>query len=415
MKWHISILTIALVAACSDDDKSKKDGGPDAAVPDMAVVDLLPVIDSTRRDAPQDLKAPDIYKVDARLPDQMPQDIASVDIKSPDLYKPDSKQPDLYKPDIWPPDLPVQDMALPDMFVPDKAIPDQNFQKDYGAPLKAKWVTIKPGSFMMGSPTTEPCRGKDETLHKVTLTNKFEIQTTEVTQGQFKALMGYNPSYYKYCGPNCPVDSVNWYEAVAYCNALSAKAGKKACYSCMGSGSKINCWQATAYTQGNIFKCPGYRLPTEAEWEYAYRAGTSTAFYNGKITNCKSADANAGAIGWYCANAKTSYPGCTPGGAGYSCGYFCIGTQPVGMKKPNAWGLYDMAGNLYEWCNDWYHQSYGSNPVKDPWGIPSGGIRLLRGGHDVSDPYELRAAYRHGGSPKGWGTTTFRCVRTVLP
>ena len=247
-----------------------------------------------------------------------------------------------------------------------------------------KWVTIKAGIFTVGSPdgtgsqTKEPCRSSNETQHKVTLTNNFEIQNVEVTQGQFKAVMGYSPSVYSNCGGTCPVEQVSWHEAAAYANTLSAKAGKTKCYVCTGSSKSVSCSEAPTYAGTKIYSCPGYRLPTEAEWEYAYRAGTSTAFYNGGITNCSSKDPNLDKIGWYKLNSGSN-------------------THPVGQKTPNAWGLYDMAGNVWEWCHDSYG-SYPSSSITDPVG-KTGSDRVARGGNYAGHAYYARAAYRHNWAP----------------
>jgi len=272
-------------------------------------------------------------------------------------------------------------------------------------------VTIKAGTFMMGSPDgtgslpKEPCRSSTpdfEVLHQVTLTNDFEIQNTEVTQGQFKALLGYNPSKFKSCGTNCPVEQVTWHEAAAYCNALSMKQGLASCYKCSGSNATVTCQEATKYAGKSIYECPGFRLPTDAEWEHAYRGGTTTSYYNGKndgslCKSCTAKDSNADKIGWYCYNANSK-------------------THPTGLKQPNSSGLYDMAGNVWEWCHDRDKRSLGTSAVVDPWGVSSSAYRVLRGGsYDLSAEL-LRASVRFHETPtKSLSNRGFRPVRTILP
>ena len=252
---------------------------------------------------------------------------------------------------------------------------------------------------MMGSPADEPCRGSDEELHQVTLTRAFAIQSTEVTQGQFEALMGYNPSEFKSCGTDCPVETVNWHEAVAYCNALSAQATLTPCYACSGTDEHVTCDVAPAYAGANISTCPGYRLPTEAEWEYAYRAGTQTAYYIGDIdpAACKcQPDANVKLSTWYCGNQNAT-------------------TRPVGLKQENAWHLHDMAGNVWEWCHDGYTASLGTEAISDPWGIPNPSSRVLRGGSWAYHASHTRAANRSGYAPtERRKTLGFRCSRGLL-
>jgi formylglycine-generating enzyme required for sulfatase activity len=268
----------------------------------------------------------------------------------------------------------------------------------------ATWVKIPAGTFQLGSPATEPCRnsgGNPEDQHSVTLTRDFEIQSTEVTQEQFKGLMEYNPSPWL-CGANCPMQAVKWHEAAAYCNALSGQKGLAACYSCAGGRESLTCTDAPAYSGDKIYSCPGYRLPTEAEWEYAYRAGTTTAYWDGAndpaVCDYCTSDENADPIGWYCGNAATPSEG----------------PHPVAQKRPSPWGLYDMAGNVAEWCHDWYQSSLGYSAATDPWGPPSGSFRVLRGGSSGEGAGHMRAAQRGGYDPPSRnGLVGFRCARTL--
>jgi formylglycine-generating enzyme required for sulfatase activity len=124
-------------------------------------------------------------------------------------------------------------------------------------PAGGSWIPLPAGTFKMGSPSSESCRATDETQHQVTLTHSFEIQATEVTQGQFQSVLGYNPSYFSSCGSLCPVENVKWHEAVAYCNALSQKAALTSCYSCTGSQSSVSCNVASVYTGQKLYQCPG--------------------------------------------------------------------------------------------------------------------------------------------------------------
>jgi len=192
---------------------------------------------------------------------------------------------------------------------------------------------IPTGTFMMGSPESEPDRDSDETQHKVTLSKPFYIQTTEVTQGQWKSVMGTDPWKFRMHvneDPNVAATYVSWNDAVAYCEKLSAKEGNT------------------------------YRLPTEAEWEYACRAGTETVWSFGNDEKV------LGDYAWYRENAYNI-------GEKYA--------HQVGLKKPNAFGLYDMHGNVWEWCHDYYGEDYyKQSPEKDPPGPASGSLRVLRGG-----------------------------------
>ncbi len=212
---------------------------------------------------------------------------------------------------------------------------------------------IPPGEFNMGSPSDEPGRRNDEILHKVTLIKGFYMQTTQVTQGQWKAVMGDNPSNFKECGDDCPVETVSWNDVndfIKKLNELNGSDGK-------------------------------YRLPTEAEWEYAARAGTDTPFAFGK---CLSTDD---------ANYSGNHPleGCPKG-------EYRRKTIPVGSLKANNWGLYDMHGNVWEWVEDRYGD-YPAGSVSDPVGPESGSIRVVRGGGWNYDASCCRSAFRDGNVP----------------
>ncbi len=188
------------------------------------------------------------------------------------------------------------------------------------------------GTFTMGSPSDEPGRNSTEgPQHEVTLTQPFYMQITEVTQDQWEAVMGSNPSHFSGC-PSCPVENVSWHDVQKYITQMNLK----------GEGT--------------------YSLPTEAQWEYAARAGSTTAFFNGRITNLDDNDPNLQVIGWYYGNAGRK-------------------TNPVAGKVPNYWGLYDMSGNVWEWCLDWFDSGYYSGgAMTDPTGPSSGSRRVERGG-----------------------------------
>ena len=201
---------------------------------------------------------------------------------------------------------------------------------------------IPAGSFIMGSPSSEKGRRDNEIQHKVTLTRDFYIGVFEVTQGQYENVMGATPSMFENAGKDAPVERVSWEDCQGFCKKLGF----------------------------------GFRLPTEAEWEYTCRAGTTTRFNTGE------AESGLVVAGWYCENSEVSYQG------GYDLSKEDwvknktnknAGTHPVGQKRPNAWGLYDMSGNVWEWCSDW-HGGYSKETEKDPQGAESGDKRILRGG-----------------------------------
>lgn len=216
-------------------------------------------------------------------------------------------------------------------------------------------VYVPAGSFLMGSPASEAERGNDEgPQHQVTIREGFYMGRYEVTQAQWQAVMGSNPSNFKGCD-QCPVEQVSWNDAQEFIRKLNAR----------GDG----------YT---------YRLPTEAEWEYACRAGTTTEFAYGNSLSSEQANFNG------------NHP---YGGA--AKGVYRQKTTPVGSFQPNAFGLYDMHGNVSEWCEDWSHESYNGAPV-DGSAWLSGGeqtYRALRGGWWSSSAGELRSALRYWDLP----------------
>ena len=272
------------------------------------------------------------------------------------------------------------------------------------------WVRVAPGTFRMGSPSGEAGRDDDdEGAHPVRIGRAFLLKATEVTQAEYEQLMGSNPSRYPSCGGTCPVEQVSWFDAVEYANALSVTEGLPECY-------VVNGKDVTFRGLG----CGGYRLPTEAEWEYAARAGSAQATYNGNLT--LEGDHHApelDAIGWYGGNSGVTYSGgwdCS-GWSGKQHSSSKCGTHPVGKKRANAWGLYDMLGNVWEWTQD----VYAAYPPEvgtrvDPVGSSSsiGSGRVVRGGSWRSDARHVRAASRGRRAP-GYrdGYLGFRLARSL--
>ena len=209
---------------------------------------------------------------------------------------------------------------------------------DLGGGVKLEMILIRPGSFMMGSDKGEE---NEKPVHKVKITKPFYMGKFEVTQAQYQAVMGSNPSSFKGEG-NLPVETVSWDDCQTFLKKLNEKIPGK-----------------------------DFRLPTEAEWEFACRAGSTTEYCFGDSEN------NLGEYAWCTSNAGQK-------------------TRPVGGKKPNAWGLYDMHGNVWEWCNDYFGDKYyESSPAEDPKGADSGALRVLRGGSCYFKPLSCRSSIRN--------------------
>jgi formylglycine-generating enzyme required for sulfatase activity len=223
-------------------------------------------------------------------------------------------------------------------------------------PAPANMVRVEGGTFQMGTTNGD---SDEKPVHTVTVKG-FYMGKYEVTQKEWREIMGSNPSYFK--GDNLPVECVSWNEAIEYCNKRSLKEGLTPAY--RGSGNSITC----------DFNATGYRLPTEAEWEYAAKGGNQD-YLTYEYAGGNSADS----VAWYDGNSGSK-------------------THPVGTKQPNSLGLYDMSGNVWEWCWDWYG-SYSSESQTDPTGVSSGTTRVSRGGGWINSAADVRAAGRISGTP----------------
>ena len=241
-----------------------------------------------------------------------------------------------------------------------------------GTGIDITLLAIPAGSFMMGSDVEED----EQPVHKVTL-NAFEMSRTEITQGQYKAITGTNPSHFA-GEKNLPVEKVTWQDAVLFCNKLSDRERLPRCYN-------EETWKCD-------FTKNGYRLPTEAEWEYACRAGSTTEYYSG---DTKQDLARVGWYGGFDGNSEET-------------------THPVAQKEPNAWGLYDMHGNVWEWCNDSFGR-YNGEAAHNPTGPESGSYGVMRGGSWFNNGDFARSAFRINDRQDRTGYFTgFRIVRGVM-
>ena len=249
-------------------------------------------------------------------------------------------------------------------------IPVNALEKTITNSIGMEFVLIPGGTFKMGSPRDEPNRDRDETEHQVTITKPIYMQTAEVTVQQWRTLMGKRFFFRKKGTDDMPVVKVSWKDCMDFIKKL------------------------------NALKEGVYRLPTEAEWEYACRAGTTSAYAWGKTIECKDA---------MYANNTLKMDVCTD----YikSKGLPLDQPAPVKSYKPNAWGLYDMEGNAWEWCRDWYGP-YGKDAVIDPGGPKSGEYKVRRGGSWYGTGPRCRCANRNRSNPANrYQTTGFRLVR----
>jgi formylglycine-generating enzyme required for sulfatase activity len=227
--------------------------------------------------------------------------------------------------------------------------------------LRDRMVHVAPGEVLIGNEQTSRVT--------MVISQPFLIDKYPVTQEDYLNVMGRNPS--KFMGPHLPVDSVSWLDAITFCNRLSELSGLESVYNIRGKESTIN------------FAANGYRLPTEAEWEYCCRGGIQADRY-GQIDS----------IAWYNGNSEDR-------------------THEVGIKEANGFGLYDMLGNVWEWCNDWYQRRYPEEKLVDYTGPESGFERVLRGGSwsDLQDC--VRSSFRHRKIPLALEST--HGMRVVLP
>ncbi len=275
--------------------------------------------------------------------------------------------------------LPVQDWNDPAPN-PDTFVLFSNAHISVHSEYLNMFVTIDGGSFQMGDIDSLYAAADEWPAHDVSITGSFEIGTSEVTQSQYLQVMGYNPSSFQE-DTSLPVTNVSWYNAVEFCNALSVQEGRTPAYSI--NGAEVS-WNQAAN---------GYRLPTEAEWEYVCRGGAQTDFCFGDLTNIECSDLELGNYAWYC-NAS-------------------LNRTRHASKQPNEFGVYGMHGNVWEWCWDWY-SDYSEDAQTDPVGPEVGQTRVVRGGSYLSRSVGCRSSNRASAMPNEDNSVKgFRVVRAI--
>lgn len=271
--------------------------------------------------------------------------------------------------------------------------------------LRPKMVRIKPGTFLMGSPEDEEGRSFDETQHTVTIARAFLLAETETTREQYSAVTGENPEGQPECGKDCPVTIVSWEDAARYCDKLSEKEG-------IPTADRCYVFKGGEVSMPRGLDCRGYRLPTEAEWEYAARAGLIGQRY-GDTDDAREvcvfsnvADRAFAKLDAYRFLVATY--GMLPCDDGHAR------LAPAKSFAPSRFSLYDMNGNVGEWVSDWYARDLGERPTIDPMGPDTGENRVIRGGSWNSLPQDARVAPRYRDEPSNrGGHVGFRVARSL--